>query len=201
LSARPSSWSALRRTVPTSRPGGHACPYRFRCPGCDHFRTDVFYLPDLTAYPDDLLRTRERLAAAADVHEWARADALPAAEEITRIRRLINRINTTLNDLTPQERAEIGQAAAAVRRHRAMMRRAWSTFQMSVQNVAFSIVREVPEERPLGDSGHFGDLIYGRRRRALLLEERECGVADLAGGLGSPTLRECGLSHGHSSLA
>ena len=41
--------------------GGGACPVRFRCAGCDHFRTDVSYLPDLHAYLDDLLRTRERL--------------------------------------------------------------------------------------------------------------------------------------------
>ena len=73
--------------------GGGACPVRFRCAGCDHFRTDVSYLPDLTAYLDDLLRTRERLAAAIDgVDEWARADATPAEEEITRIRRLISRV-------------------------------------------------------------------------------------------------------------
>ena len=98
--------------------GGHACPYRFRCVGCDPFRTDASYLPDLTAYLDDLLRTRERLAAAAGLDEWARADAMPSAEEITRIRRLINRIKATLDDLTPQERAEVDQAVAAVRRHR-----------------------------------------------------------------------------------
>ena len=100
--------------------GGHACPYRFRCAGCDHFRTDASYLPDLTAYLDDLLRARERLAAAAGLDEWARADATPSEEEITRIRRLINRIKATLDDLTPQERAEIDQAVAAVRRHRAI---------------------------------------------------------------------------------
>jgi len=29
--------------------GGCACPFRFRCAGCDHFRTDVSYLPDLQA--------------------------------------------------------------------------------------------------------------------------------------------------------
>jgi integrase len=100
--------------------GGHACPYRFRCAGCDHFRTDASYLPDLTAYLDDLLRTRERLAAAAGLDEWARADAMPSDEEITRIRQLITRIKTTLDDLTPRERSEIGQAVAAVRRHRAV---------------------------------------------------------------------------------
>ena len=71
-------------------------------------RPDASYLPDLTAYLDDLLRTRERLAAAASLDEWARADAMPSDEEITRIRRLINRIKTTLDDLTPQERAEVG---------------------------------------------------------------------------------------------
>jgi hypothetical protein len=59
-------------------------------------------------------------AAATGLDEWARADAMPSAEEITRIRRLINRIKTTLDDLTPQERAEIDQAVAAVRRHRAI---------------------------------------------------------------------------------
>ncbi|MGW4336377.1 tyrosine-type recombinase/integrase, partial [Rhodococcus koreensis] len=42
--------------------GSGACPFRFRCAGCDHFRTDVSYLPDLHAHLDDLLRTRERPA-------------------------------------------------------------------------------------------------------------------------------------------
>ena len=75
------------------RQASRACPIRFRCAGCDHFRTDVSYLPDLTAYLDDLLPTRERLAAAIDgVDDWARADATPAREEITRIRRLISQI-------------------------------------------------------------------------------------------------------------
>src|ERR1019366_5294944 len=91
--------------------GGKACPLRFRCAGCDHFRTDVSYLPDLTAYLDDLLRSRERLAAAVDgADEWARAEATPSDEEITRVRRLIGRIN-----------AAIDEAGAAVRRHRTVM--------------------------------------------------------------------------------
>jgi hypothetical protein len=58
--------------------GGGACPYRFRCAGCDHFRTDVSYLPDLQAYLDDLLRTRERLRAATDLDaQPARCGATP----------------------------------------------------------------------------------------------------------------------------
>ncbi len=100
--------------------GGGACPVRFRCAGCDHFRTDVSHLPELTGYLDDLLRTRERLAATLDgVDEWARADATPTDEEITRIRRLINRITGDLAELDQTERAHIDEAVAVVRRHRA----------------------------------------------------------------------------------
>jgi integrase len=101
--------------------GGTACPVRFRCAGCDHFRTDVSYLPDLTAYLDDLLRTRERLAAAVPgIDDWARADATPSDEEITRIRRLIHQINGDIAGLGAEERAVIGEAVAVIRKHRAV---------------------------------------------------------------------------------
>jgi len=99
--------------------GGGACPVRFRCAGCDHFRTDVSYLPDLTVYLDDLLQTRERLSAAMDgVDEWARADATPSQQEITRIRQLIGRINGDLDQATDAERAAIDEAVTVMRRHR-----------------------------------------------------------------------------------
>ncbi len=98
--------------------GGNACPYRFRCAGRDHFRTDVSYLPDLHAYLDDLLRNRERVLAAAEIDQWARAEAAPSQEEISRIRRLIGRIENGLGDLTAAEREQTGQAVAIVRRHR-----------------------------------------------------------------------------------
>ena len=101
--------------------GGGACPVRFRCAGCDHFRTDVSYLPDLSVYLDDLLQTRERLAAAIDgVDEWARADATPSQTEITRIRRLITRINGDLDQASDTERAAIDEAVTVMRRHRAV---------------------------------------------------------------------------------
>jgi hypothetical protein len=111
---------------------GHACPFRFRCVGCDHFRTDASYLPDLTAYLDDLLRTRERLTAAlaaapgsdpADggIDRWAAADAMPSGEEIGRLRALISRVTAGFDGLTAAERAEIDEAVAVVRRHRTVM--------------------------------------------------------------------------------
>jgi integrase len=101
--------------------GGGACPIRFRCAGCDHFRTDVSHLPDLTAYLDDLLRTRERLAAAIDgVDDWARADAIPAQEEITRIRRLITQIKGDMAQLPDAQRARVQDAVTVIRKHRAV---------------------------------------------------------------------------------
>ena len=98
--------------------GGKACPFRFRCAGCDHFRTDVSYLPDLQAYLDDLLRNRERLLAARDLDDWARTEAMPSDEEISRIRRLIARISAGLDELTPEQRQQVERAVTVVRRHR-----------------------------------------------------------------------------------
>jgi hypothetical protein len=100
--------------------GGGACPVRFRCAGCDHFRTDVSYLPDLTAHLDDLLRTRERLAAMTGVDDWARAAAAPSEEEITRIRRLIAQIEGDITQISPADRAGIDEAIAVIRKHRAV---------------------------------------------------------------------------------
>jgi hypothetical protein len=86
--------------------GGGQCPLRFRCLGCEHFSTDVSYLPELRSYLDDLLRTRERL------------QAMPSEEEITRLRRLIRRVSENLESLTPGEQAEIHGAVTAVRKTR-----------------------------------------------------------------------------------
>ncbi len=98
--------------------GGGACPYRFRCTGCDHFRTDVSYLPDLTAHLEDLLRNRERLLASTDVDDWVKTDAMPSTEEITRIRRLISKVSEGLDQLTDIDRAQIDDAITTIRRHR-----------------------------------------------------------------------------------
>jgi integrase len=101
--------------------GGNACPFRFRCAGCDHFRTDISYLPDLQAYLDDLLRNRERLLATNAIDDWARTEAMPSEEEISRIRRLINRITISLDELTDEEREQVVQAVTVIRRHRTVM--------------------------------------------------------------------------------
>jgi hypothetical protein len=98
---------------------GQDCPLRFRCIGCGHFHTDISYLPDLERYLADLLRHREKLRAVVDADEWARAEATPSDAEITRVRRLIDRMKGDLGDLTDGERIEIEEAVATVRRSRA----------------------------------------------------------------------------------
>jgi hypothetical protein len=98
--------------------GGEDCPVRFRCVGCAHFSTDISYLPDLETYLADLLRNRERLLATVEVDDWAKAEALPSDAEISRVRRLINRAKTDLDDLTNDERTQIEDAVAVVRRNR-----------------------------------------------------------------------------------
>ncbi|MFE7244428.1 tyrosine-type recombinase/integrase [Streptomyces sp. NPDC057580] len=97
---------------------GHDCPVRFRCVGCGHFRTDVSYLPDLEAYLADLLRNRERLAAFADADSWAKSEAMPSDDEITRVRRLVKRVREDLDDLTDEDRSQIQEAITVVRRTR-----------------------------------------------------------------------------------
>ncbi|MER6947432.1 hypothetical protein ABT294_25700 [Nonomuraea sp. NPDC000554] len=68
-----------------------------------------------------MLRTRERLSAAVDgVDEWARVDAIPTQEEVTRIRRLINRIKGDITQLSAAERAQIDDAVTVIRKHRAV---------------------------------------------------------------------------------
>ena len=98
---------------------GQDCPVRFRCVDCGHFSTDISYLPDLERYLADLLRHRERLAATIDADQWAKNEAMPSDEEITRIRRLISRMKGDLDELTEEERTQITDAVAVVRRSRA----------------------------------------------------------------------------------
>jgi integrase len=98
--------------------GGHACPFRFRCLGCGHFRTDASYLPELKNYLQTLLRDRERVRAEHDLDDWARTEATPSDVEITKLRQLIHRVEDSMHDLTDDEREQIHQAATTLRRTR-----------------------------------------------------------------------------------
>ena len=101
---------------------GQACPFRHQCFGCTHFHSDPSYLPELRAHLARLLADRERLLTAVpELHEWARNGAIPSAEEIAAVRRIIDRCQDLLADLTDDERGEIDEAIAVLRRTRAQL--------------------------------------------------------------------------------
>ena len=101
--------------------GAH-CPFSHQCLGCEHFRTDPSHLPDLYAYLERLLETRERLRVAVpQLAEWARTKAIPADAEIRTVRTLIRAGEDTLNELAPAERAKLLELFRVLRATRARM--------------------------------------------------------------------------------
>ncbi|MDO0930272.1 hypothetical protein QQY66_00535 [Streptomyces sp. DG2A-72] len=59
--------------------------------------------------------------SAFEADDWARSEAMPSEEEIGRVRRLLNRVKADLDDLSEEERAQIEEAVAVVRRGRVVM--------------------------------------------------------------------------------
>ena len=102
---------------------GHGCAYRYRCIGCEHFRTDPSNQAELREYLHQLLTGRERLAAAVpQLAEWARRDATPSDDEIDAVRALIRRNEQIIEELEPADRAAVLEAIATTRRLRAQLR-------------------------------------------------------------------------------
>ena len=113
---------------------GHSCPFRHRCVGCEYFRTDPSFQPELEGYLAQLLGDRERLAAAAPaLAEWARADAVPSPEEIEAVRRLVRANTEVLAGCNAEERERIDAAIATVRKERAALA---TTFPVEFRGLA-----------------------------------------------------------------
>lgn len=101
---------------------GRSCEFRYRCLGCAHFRTDPSRLDDLRAYLDELLKSRELLAATApELADWARADAMPSDQEIRQVRDLIRRSEQLLDELDDQDRRTIEDYLRELRGRRALL--------------------------------------------------------------------------------
>jgi integrase len=94
---------------------GAACPYKFTCVACSHFRSDPSYLPELRAYHDRLLETRQRIRAATDLDEWAKDKVDPADEEITAVGQLITKLETDAERLSEEDRGLLDRAVQLVR--------------------------------------------------------------------------------------
>ncbi len=110
-------------TEPTNvAAGGHSCPFRHRCSGCEYFRTDPSFQPELRGYLAQLLADRERLAAAVpQLAEWARREATPSVEEIDAVRRLVRTNDEAIATLDQQDRDAIEDAITTMRKHRATL--------------------------------------------------------------------------------
>jgi hypothetical protein len=101
---------------------GQSCLFRRRCLGCEYFRTDPSYQPELRAYLARLLADAERFAAAApQLAEWARPGAAPSPEEIQTLRRLILANEEVLAGLGDQDRRRVEDAIATARHGRAAL--------------------------------------------------------------------------------
>ncbi len=98
--------------------GGQACPFKYTCVGCGHFRSDPSYLPELKSYLQQLLADRERLRAAADLEDWARQHLSPPEEQINQLRALIRRIEDDLTTISDADRDQIQQAITVIRQTR-----------------------------------------------------------------------------------
>jgi hypothetical protein len=101
--------------------GGQACPCKFTCLGCGHFRSDASYLPELKSYLQQLLAGWERVQAATDLEDWAKAQLTPREEEITQLRELIRRIEADVAELTEQDQALIHDAVSVIRKTRQLV--------------------------------------------------------------------------------
>ena len=101
---------------------GHSCPFRHRCTGCEYFRTDPSYNPELSTYLAQLLADRERLATAIpELADWARRDAAPSDAQIDSVRRLLAANTEVLAGLDDDDRAAVQAAIATIRTHRAAL--------------------------------------------------------------------------------
>ena len=102
--------------------GGHSCPFRHRCTGCEYFRTDPSYTPELRGYLAQLLTDRERLTTAIPaLADWARRDAAPSEEEIDAVRRLLRANDEVITGLDEDDRAAARAAITTIRTQRAQL--------------------------------------------------------------------------------
>lgn len=110
-------------TEPTNvKAHGQVCPFRHQCFGCTYFRSDPSFLPELRGHLTRILADRERLRAAMpELEDWARKAAVPSAEEIASLRRIIDRCDSLVASLPDNERAELDEAVVALRRVRAQL--------------------------------------------------------------------------------
>ncbi|MFF3733405.1 hypothetical protein ACFYXM_24580 [Streptomyces sp. NPDC002476] len=95
--------------------GGQSCPIRFQCSGCGFYRPDPSYLPAIEDHANSLRADRER-AMAMDAAGFV-IDNLTA--QITSYEDVATKMRKRMAALPEDERSELEDAAAVLRRVRA----------------------------------------------------------------------------------
>jgi hypothetical protein len=95
--------------------GGHACPIRFQCAGCGFYRPDPSYIPAIEEHLNSLRADRET-AQALNSAPFV-IDNLTA--QIAAFERVLTTMREHLDQLDPDERMRVEDAAAALRKARA----------------------------------------------------------------------------------
>ncbi|MGX1887424.1 tyrosine-type recombinase/integrase [Streptomyces sp. NPDC055287] len=95
--------------------GGKACPLRFQCAGCGFYRPDPSYLPAIEEHIRDVKANRET-SQAIDAEEWVVRNL---SEEVAAFKEVAAKMKAKLEELAPEERAEIEEASKILRKARA----------------------------------------------------------------------------------
>jgi integrase len=98
--------------------GGKACPIRFQCAGCGFYRPDPSYIPAIEEHINSLSADRE-IASAMDAAPFV-IDSLDA--QIRAFRNVLNVMQGGLDRLDAEQRDQVEQASAVLRKARAGVR-------------------------------------------------------------------------------
>ncbi|MFE9381122.1 tyrosine-type recombinase/integrase [Streptomyces sp. NPDC006855] len=95
--------------------GGQACPIRFQCAGCGHYRPDPSYLPAVEDHIRTLKGNRE-MAMATGAAEFVTRGL---SEEIAAFQQVVAKMKERMSQLPEDERNQVEEAAKVLRKVRA----------------------------------------------------------------------------------
>lgn len=96
--------------------GGQACPIRFQCAGCSHYRPDPSYLPAIETHIHELLQNREE-AVASEAADWVVSSL---ESEVAAYRAIASKMKTDMSSLSDEERQAVELASEILRQARIM---------------------------------------------------------------------------------
>jgi len=99
--------------------GGKACPIRFQCAGCGHYRPDPSYLPAIESHLVSLRSSFHMVKIAGAAAPWVLQNM---KDEIEAYEGVVERMKARLDELSAEERTVMDDASAAMRKVRESVR-------------------------------------------------------------------------------